>query len=299
MNNLRILGRPIGESHQKSYSFTSETPIHLAVTASGNDVTVTTHDGLDVFVELSWYGVNTDWIGDTVDVKFDSETSTLVIDTEANEHVPPADFAPKGPAFGFIRTSHKDKRGGAFMFATNVDIAITLPRASSVESVTRSGDLAMSGQFSALTARSVSGDIQCVTPEASPLMHSAHVATTSGDIALRAKVGAVVATSTSGDIVIQRAENASISTSSGDIEVGVVRGEMPGTIECKSKSGDVVVRVTEGLSVSLDASTRSGEIANAIPLDEDSVGENGDFATDCAISIQTSSGDVRIKKSVL
>ena len=298
--NLRIMGRPVGDNHQKNFEYAAHSAVEIALSASNSDVTVVTHDEPAVRVTLTWFGINTEWIGDTVEVAFDTESSRLSIDTEAVNPMPPADFEPKAPAFGFIRRPKKDGgRRGAFMFASNVDIEIAVPHRATIASTLTSGDLTLAGRFSSVTATAKSGDIRLTTTDASEPISFARLQANSGDIKIQSAILDVTAIAHSGDITLGNVVDADVSTTSGDIELGVVKGVQPGSIRCLAKSGDVVVRVARGLSVALDVATKSGEITNAIPLDGDSSGEMGSPETDVEISIQTSSGDVRIKKSVL
>lgn len=300
MNYLRILGRPVGDNHQKNFEFAANSAVEIALSASSNDVTIVTHDEPTVRVALTWFGINTEWIGDTVEVSFDPESSRLSIDTEAVNPMPPADFEPKALAFGFIKNPKKNGGSrGAFMFASNVDVEIAVPHQATIASTMTSGDLTLAGRFSSVTATATSGDIRLTATDASAPISFARLQANSGDIKIQAAILDVSATAHSGDITLGNVVDADVSTTSGDIEFGVIKGARPGSIRCEAKSGDVVVRVARGLSVALDVATKSGEISNAIPLDGDSSGEIGSPESDVEISIQTSSGDVRIKKSVL
>lgn len=300
MKNLRILGRPVGDNHHKNFEFATSSAVEIALAASSSDVTIVTHDESVVRVNLTWFGINTEWIGDTVDVSFDPETSRLSIATDALPPMPPADFEPKGPAFGFIRRPKQDGGSrGTFMFATSVDVEIAVPHSSSIVSSMTSGDLTLAGRFSSVAAEATSGDIRWTATDSSEPISSARLKATSGDIKVQASILDVTATARSGDIALGNVVDAEVSTTSGDIELGVIKGAQPGSIRCEARSGDVVVRVARGLAVALDVATKSGEISNAIPLDSDSSGETGSPETDVDISIQTVSGDVRIKKSVL
>ena len=300
MNYLRILGRPVGESHHKTFEFTSRSAVEIALTASNSDVTIITHEFPEVRVTLTWFGINTEWIGDTIDVAFDSESSRLSIDTESIVPMPPLDFEAKAPVFGFLRGPKKDGGGrGAFMYASNVDVEIVVPHHAKIESTTTSGDLALVGQFSSVIAQATSGDIRLAADHVSEPISFARLQTTSGDIKIQANILDATAIAHSGDVALGSVGNADVSTTSGDIELNVVKTARLSSVRCKAKSGDVVVRVARGLSVALDVATKSGEISNAIPLDGDTSGEMGVPETDVEISILTSSGDVRIKKSVL
>lgn len=296
--SLRIMGRPVGHNNTKNYEFVTSRPPRIAITGGSGDIRVTTHDGPHIRVTLSWFGINTEWIGDTIDVKFDDAASELTIDTEAHDHFPPSDFAPTGPVFGVVRKPKTAGKGGTFMFATSVDVEISVPQGSDVVSVTRSGDVTVSGSFRNAEITTSSGDIHCESSDGI-LLETALLSSNSGDISCRGVLGSLTATTNSGDVWAERTTSAEITTTSGDIQIGVAKGAAPGRFACTAKSGDVVVRVAPGLTVDLDLGTKRGDISNGISMDGESSGETDGSPADARIVIRTSSGDVRIKKSLL
>jgi DUF4097 and DUF4098 domain-containing protein YvlB len=108
---------------------------------------------------------------------------------------------------------------------------------------TSGGDVGVTGLAGNLTARTSGGDI-----ELRDLSGDVNVKTSGGDISLENAHGRVEA-----------------RTSGGDVTVALARGNAKGG-EIETSGGDIKVRVDPAVSLTLDASTLSGEVISDLPL---------------------------------
>lgn len=118
-----------------------------------------------------------------------------------------------------------------------------------------------------------------------------------GDVTLRRISGDIMVETKSGDIEAEGIEGASVRARaiSGDV---AVRGAVQGALEIDTVSGDIHVALPAQMRATIDAGTRSGEVACRLPL-QDRQGNrrslhgvlNGPGAT---IRLQAVSGDIDI-----
>lgn len=159
-----------------------------------------------------------------------------------------------------------------------------------------SGDLEITGIEREVTARTGSGDIKII--EAAAVSAQAG----SGDIALSAIKGDVRLNVGSGDVTLtQIGGNIQCETGSGDIRVDSKVGAGV-RWQLETSSGDVSVTLPAEARFALTAETSSGDIEIDFPLTvsgklskravRGTVGES----PQAEIHIETSSGDIRIKK---
>ena len=160
--------------------------------------------------------------------------------------------------------------------------------------------------YAGLALSSTSGDVELGSVNASQLtMH-----TTSGDIAAAGvTVQTVNLSSTSGNIrmgSLAAANEATVHTTSGDVNVAYAT--VPGKTDASSTSGNVTLGLPTGASFTLDARSTSGDITCDFPITiaqgstggrHRLVGEIGsgakDAATADAVTVHTTSGDIRIQ----
>ncbi len=212
--------------------------------------------------------------------------------------------APK-ERVGFISRDHQ------------LDIQITVPTDSRLQTKTGSADLSARGRYSSTHVRSGSGDVTLDTVAGEALIEtgSGDVRATRLDGALRIKsgsgdivldsTGAAVAISTgSGDVQIgksagpaavktgsgdlnvsEAASDVSLLTGSGDLVIGTAKS---GRVTAKGASGDVRIGVPAGLPIWTDVSTVSGRIRS----DLSGAGEPAEGADYVELRAKTVSGDI-------
>jgi DUF4097 and DUF4098 domain-containing protein YvlB len=262
-----------------------------------------THKPVQLYVELGAGTV-------AVQAEETTESSVRIIGRNADRVVVDYDgdhlsvIAPKDRS-GFLTGDHK------------LDIEVTVPTDSRLQTKTGSADVTARGGYSAAHVRSGSGDvtIDAVDDEAVVETGSGDIRVTSVDGALRIKsgsgdivlesTGAAVAVSTgsgdvqigtsagptavktgSGDLKVTEAESdVSLSTGSGDLVIGTAKR---GRVTVKGASGDVHVGVPAGLPVWTDVSTVSGRIRS----DLSGAGEPEEGADYVELRAKTVSGDI-------
>jgi DUF4097 and DUF4098 domain-containing protein YvlB len=90
--------------------------------------------------------------------------------------------------------------------------------------------------------------------------------TSGGDIELRDITGDVTVRTSRGDTTLENARGrVEAHTSGGDVTVALARGNAKGG-EIESSGGDIKVLVDPAASLTLDASTSSGEVMSDLPL---------------------------------
>ena len=142
-------------------------------------------------------------------------------------------------------------RGGR----VSVDLVITVPRESSIEAHTVSGDLALDGTRGALEIQSVSGDVTIRDVQGSLTLRSV-----SGDVSCSEFCGRAEVNTVSGDLHLDRCrvQGADVVTVSGDLElVGALE---PGSEHrFKSISGEIDLRLS-GDAYEIGYKTMSGDV---------------------------------------
>lgn len=213
-------------------------------------------------------------------------------------------------------------RNGFFGGDSRLDVAITLPTASTLSIRTGSADIAVTGTVATAQLRSGSGDVQVDTAQGPLVVETgsgdvrvesaqaelkaksgsgdvlvveaaAHVlvSTGSGDVQLRTNRGGAVVKTGSGDLKVVESEgDVALTTGSGDLVVGTARR---GRVSVKGASGDVAIGVPAGVPVWTDISTVAGNIRSHLPA----AGEPRDGTDHVEVRARTVSGDIVLNQA--
>lgn len=175
-----------------------------------------------------------------------------------------------------------------------VDFDIAVPRGSSVDATTVSGDLEVRGTRGPLEVQSVSGDVTLADVQG-PI----RLKTVSGDATGTDLAGALDANSVSGDLTFDRCRihGCDIVTVSGDVELA---GELEAGMEHRLKtiSGDIELSIP-GTSYDVRFKTMSGDLECALDARVTSEGRRdkhivvGDGAI--RVAVKTVSGDLELR----
>jgi len=185
-------------------------------------------------------------------------------------------------------------------------LEVEAPEALPVRLLSTSGDLSTEDRVGPQTFETHSGDIK-VRRARGPL----EATTTSGDFDL-ADVGAVWLRASSGDVLIdgardaqttsgdvvapQVAARARVSTTSGDVQLGL-RAPLR-SVEIQTSNGDVKIDLARGLGCALDLRTTSGTLDVGVPMvlrGADRHAMAGSIAGGgTPLTVRTSSGDVTV-----
>ena len=151
-----------------------------------------------------------------------------------------------------------------------------------------SADMTVDGRLAALEIKTVSGDMRAN----GEIEGNATVKTVSGDLRVAAIGGDLRVQSVSGDVTA-RSVGGSVEAKSvsGDVRVESVR---EGNATATSISGDIEIGVAAGSNVDVDANSVSGELSSEVPLASDpAAGGVGDGPT-VVVRGKTVSGDFRV-----
>jgi hypothetical protein len=174
-------------------------------------------------------------------------------------------------------------------------VAVTAPEGASVDIVTVSSTVVVSGFRGGTRVKTVSGDITL-----SSLGERVDVKTVSGDVAAKGIEADVKLKSVSGDMSVvdgacSRVEAVSVS---GDVLLDLDL-DPQGTYDVSTVSGDVAVRTTSEPSLRLDVKTVAGDFVSDLGFDwgvrtgyrelHEKVGEGG-----ALLCVRTVSGDLRL-----
>ncbi len=192
-------------------------------------------------------------------------------------------------------------------------VHVTAPAASGIRIQSQSADVTVTGQSDRLETRTASGDVKVDEVAGRSVVQTASgdvtinatgecdVRTASGDIEVRAAASDAVLHSTSGDIRLDNpAGNVNARSVSGDIRVLDARS---GQAEVITVSGDVEIGIHAGTLTAVDLSTVSGatdsdfEVTDQAPVVDDEA-DGADDGPTLDLRVKTTSGDIRLRRSV-
>lgn len=199
-----------------------------------------------------------------------------------------------------------DKRSGLFRsFRGDVRLRITAPPGAAVELSTASADVEARGDFGDAKVNTASGDVTLEHVGGEAQVNSASgdveirridgpltVNTASGDVEIGRLEGEGKVRAASGDISIDEADSSlKIQTASGDVEVDSVR---EGEVSLTTASGDIELGIKQGSKLWIDAKSMSGETTSELELGDAPMDGEGPFVEVRATAM---SGDIRVKRA--
>ena len=163
-----------------------------------------------------------------------------------------------------------------------------VPHGASVKVKTASADTQLSGQFRAFELNSASGDVRL----RGAVAENATIKTVSGDVELDRVEGDLSVQCVSGD-VRARAVAGSVDTKSvsGDIRLDALSA---GDVRFTSVSGDIEIGIAQGSLLDVDAGSTSGDLTSEVPLASEPLSGEGAGAPTVVLRGRTVSGDVRV-----
>lgn len=190
-----------------------------------------------------------------------------------------------------------------FNFGSGIDLDITAPSQTALDVRTNSGDIQTTGITSQMTLTADSGDISIDGGSG-----QITITTSSGDIQASNVSGQMLLTASSGDIMVSNARasgSSTFQTSSGDISYS---GSLDpaGSYAFRASSGDIDLTLPGDAAFQVQATTNSGSIdsdfsgvtvlrgSGSGALANGKVGVGPTFAQ---ITIQTSSGDIHLRRA--
>jgi len=199
-----------------------------------------------------------------------------------------------------------EKRSGLFRsFRDDVRLRITAPPGAAVELSTASADVEARGDFGAAKVNTASGDVTLEHVGGEAQVNSASgdveirridgpltVNTASGDVEIGRLEGEGKVRAASGDISIDEADSSlKIQTASGDVEVDSVR---EGEVSLTTASGDIELGIKQGSKLWIDAKSMSGETTSELELGDAPMDGEGPLVEVRATAM---SGDIRVKRA--
>ncbi|HEY1564067.1 MAG TPA: DUF4097 family beta strand repeat-containing protein [Gaiellaceae bacterium] len=179
---------------------------------------------------------------------------------------------------------------GSFSFGMGgLRVRARVPHGAAVTVKTASADTELGGQFARLEVNSASGDVRL----RGEVAENATVKTVSGDVELDRVDGDLLVQCVSGD-VHARAIAGSVDTKSvsGDIRLESLTA---GEVRFTSVSGDIEVGIAPGSLLDVDAGSTSGDLSSEVPLaSEPPAGEEAATGPTVVLRGRTVSGDVRV-----
>ena len=258
-------------------TFSPSGPVRAKISSKSGDIAVKTIEGATLEVTLTAKSAKFDYLLEDADVRFDATSNQLDIRTQHRDRL------------GMSRDKRgKRKKSWSDFGGSDLNVLVVLPRGSSLEIMTVSGDASFDGPFGDISASSVSGDVKVSEP-----CDSLDVKTASGDVVTDVVRTVLKCQSASGGVNCpSAAAKTDIASASGDVNITVVQ---PGRVGLKVVSGDVHVAVARGLAIDVNATTVSGHMSSNIDLD--ATGDATSDAEEVTLKINTVSGDIRIEKA--
>jgi DUF4097 and DUF4098 domain-containing protein YvlB len=225
-----------------------------------------------------------------------------------------------------IRISH-DERGGRHVVTVeqrnriewgpiqiswggDVEVRVLCPVGTELELNGASTDFRAEGRYGRVTARTASGDLRV-----GEVKGKLEIKTASGDVGIErveADNGSLV--TVSGDVEVGLVDaDLTVRTVSGDVELGVVRGPLglsttsgdvnvrsleAGELRVQSVSGDARVGIGRGTRIWVDAASVSGDMSSELAMGDDTPTEDAEASgTVVPVHVKTVSGDVSIVRA--
>lgn len=169
-----------------------------------------------------------------------------------------------------------------------------------------SGNAQLSTTSGDITIQQIDGDTEVSTTSGNVKIlegkGSREISSSSGDITIQGADGSFDLSTSSGEILFQAQSGmGEIETSSGDIKIELY--ELAGSINIDSTSGDVNIKLPESSSFDFEANTTSGDIKTFFDNNlqfskrgDNAVGAYGADAGGKKVSIETTSGDIKVQK---
>jgi Toastrack DUF4097 len=178
---------------------------------------------------------------------------------------------------------------GSFFGNGGLRVQGRVPHGASVKVKTASADTELSGQFRAFELNSASGDVRL----RGAIADDATIKTVSGDVELDRVEGDLAVQCVSGDVrartVVGSVDTKSVS---GDIRLDALTA---GDVRFTSVSGDIEIGISPGSLLDVDAGSTSGDLTSEVPLgSEPLTGEGGAGSPTVVLRGRTVSGDVRV-----
>jgi DUF4097 and DUF4098 domain-containing protein YvlB len=182
---------------------------------------------------------------------------------------------------------------GSLVFGNGgLRVQARVPHGASVKVKTASADTQLAGHFGKLDLNSASGDVRL----RGEVAEDATVKTVSGDVELDRVDGDLSVQCVSGD-VRARAVAGSVDTKSvsGDIRLEALTA---GNVRFTSVSGDIEIGIAQGSLLDVDAGSTSGDLSSEVPLaTEPPSSEEAIAAPTVVLRGRTVSGDVRVYRA--
>ncbi|HJQ73963.1 MAG TPA: DUF4097 family beta strand repeat-containing protein [Gaiellaceae bacterium] len=179
---------------------------------------------------------------------------------------------------------------GSLVFGSGgLRVRARVPHGANVTIKTASADTKLAGHFGRLELNSASGDVRL----RGEVAENVTVKTVSGDVELERVDGDLLVQCVSGDIHA-RTVSGSVDTKSvsGDIRVEAVTA---GDVRFTSVSGDIEIGIAPGSLLDVDAGSTSGDLSSEVPLaSEPLAGEDAAGGPTVVLRGRTVSGDVRV-----
>jgi Toastrack DUF4097 len=176
---------------------------------------------------------------------------------------------------------------GDFSFGNGrLRVRVSVPHGAEASLTTASADMNLAGRLALLATKSASGDLT----HRGEVESDAVVKTVSGDVRLERVGGSLRCQSVSGDVdVAWVGGEVETKTVSGDLRLGSVRA---GEASFTSVSGDVEIGIAAGSFLDVDAGSVSGDLSSEVPLSSVSDGDDG--GPTVVLRGKTVSGDVKV-----